>query len=102
MCCQASGGLQSCKETSVGCREGFLWQFWGFRVPFVEACSTGSAPGQQLLGYNSVWDCLLPGFSAGVGVGVGQVGDGIPRGPPLRAAEMVSVVTARMLLAGGG
>lgn len=71
MCCQASGGLQSCKETSVGCREGFLWQFWGFRVPFVEACSTGSAPGQQLLGYNSVWDCLLPGFSAGVGVGGG-------------------------------
>ena len=31
-----------------------------------------------------------------------EVGDGIPRGPPLRAAEMVSVVTARMLLAGGG
>ena len=70
----------------VGCREGFLWRFWGFRLPFVEACSRGSAPGSAAfrlllsLGLSVVWV-----LSRGWGGWRAMVS---PRGPSLRAVEI--------------
>ena len=67
MCCQVWGGLQSCKDTSVGCGEGGS----GDSVCVCRSLQHRKCSRVSSFKVITQFGIVLPGFSAG-GVGGGQ------------------------------